>query len=140
MTFRTNDWLKKLGTIPTTTPIPSMMAFPQTKIPYTPGIVPPVSNPMQQMTGRVGGIQTTAQQTQPLSAQLGGWFGQSPGQQNMQPLESLMSWLSPYLTQALSQQLAGVFGKKKSGIQSWTQALPQNITKNLLNRRMRTPR
>jgi len=124
MNFRTNDWLKKLSTAS----------------PSTPGMPQPVSNPMQQTTGRVGGIQTTAQQTQPLSAQLSGWLGQSPGQQNLQPLESLMSWLSPYLTQALSQQLTGVFGNRKPGTQSWTQALPQNITNKSLKRRTRTSR
>jgi hypothetical protein len=75
------------------------------------------------MTGRVGGIQTTAQRTQPLSAQLGGWFGQSTGKKNLQPLESLMSWLLPYLTRGTQQ------------IQSWTQGLPQNITNELLGQK-----
>lgn len=124
MNFRTNDWLKKINTNPLGIQTPQNQTPNLTTLGF--------KNPTQQMTGRVGGIQTTAQQTQPLSAQLGGWFGQSPEKKNLQPLEALMGWLSPYLTQALSQQLAGVFGNQKPGVQPWTQALPQNITNKLL--------
>jgi hypothetical protein len=125
--FRTTDWLKKLGTISTVGPTSAAFNL-KTRTPLTPWPAQPVSNPMQQTTGRVGGIQTTAQQTQPLSAQLGGWFGQFPGRQSMQPFEAFMSWLSPQVAQMLR-------GRLNQSTQPWTRSLPQNITGNLLKRR-----
>jgi len=137
MNFRTNDWLKKLNTTPNMAMFPHPVAPTSQKrtAKLTLWMPQSVSNPMQQFTGRVGGIQTTAQRTQPWSAQLGGWFGQSPGQRNMQSMEALMGWLSPYLTQQLSQSLAGVFGKRKP-TQGWAPALPQNMTNKLLKWRV----
>lgn len=128
MNFRTTDWLKKLSTRspqPTPAAIKKLAPGQGWQGLGTPSLS---SNPTQQLTGRVGGIQTTAQQTQPLSAQLGGWFGQSPGQQNMQPFEAFMSWLSPQVAQMLR-------GRLSQPTQSWTQGLPQNITNKLLKRR-----
>ena len=91
----------------------------------------PTSISTQQVTGRVGGMQTTAHQTQPLSAQLGGWFGQSKGKQNTDPFGALMSWLSPYLTPELTQRLTSMFDTIKQQ-KPWTQTLPQNITNDAL--------
>jgi hypothetical protein len=128
MNARTREWLKKLGAGATSATAPT-------------GSIPPklqqrgwpASNPMQQMTGRVGGNQTTAQQTQPLSAQLGGWFGQEMPGGKMDPRAAMMSWLSPVLAQQLSQALGPM-------MQSWQQSLPQNITSDLLKRRTRLSR
>lgn len=102
---------------------------------------PPISNPMQQMSGRVGGIQTTANQTQPVSAILEKLA--PPSQQKNNPIEALQSWLSPEMAKQLSQVLQEHYQKVpglKQNTQFWKQSLPQNITKNLLRGKDRTLR
>lgn len=126
-----SNWLKKLGATAnqprpqTPKPAMSIMELPHPIAQPAQRAPSPFSNPMQQMTGRVGGNQTTAQGTQGLSATLGGWFGNKQGQQPTNPVEALMSWLSPnlppHIAKTLQSQLAPLHNL-------WTEGLPQNIT------------
>ena len=125
MNFRNMNWLKKLNasTTPKTTIVPRVT---------NPSVTPPInpiSKSLQQMSGQVGGIQTTALQTQPLAAQLS-WFNPSPGQQNLQPANAILSWLGPYLNSEIAKRLPSLSP-------TWTQNLPQNITKELLKKGVR---
>jgi hypothetical protein len=116
MNFKTSDWLKKITTAYAAKPTQSF---------------PSSANPAQRFTGQVGGNQTTAQQTQPLSAQLGGQF--SP--QQRQSMEALTSWIYSQFPDAMKSLFTPSRGWAPSLNQGWIPSLPQNITNTALRRK-----